>query len=147
MEKVHTIFTMGNMDAEKGVTYFHEPLQPPNRAVMEPYKHMYMGEYLDVLLDKSSLPPDYKSSSGKPEFHQSIRFADGRDMDFKSIPYWCDMFVTPPILLGWDFLGVSTSYTGLRYYYHAKQIITKKLDKGTCLVPHHAIGSPVQAKI
>ncbi|CDS03968.1 hypothetical protein LRAMOSA06923 [Lichtheimia ramosa] len=105
-EKVHVIFTMGNMDNEKGVTHFHEPYQPPSRDVMVPYKHTYMGNFIEGLVDQSSIPKDHVSGiGGKAYFNQLLKFTDGRDIDFKSIPYWCDMFVTPPILLGWDLLG------------------------------------------
>ena len=111
-EKVHVIFTMGNMDNEKGVTHFHEPYQPPNMDAMIPYKHTYMGDFIQGLVDPTSIPKDHISGvGGKAYFNQLLKFTDGRDIDFKSIPYWCDMFVTPPVLLGWDFLGVSMEHS------------------------------------
>ncbi|KAI9496759.1 thioesterase-like superfamily-domain-containing protein [Zychaea mexicana] len=103
-EKVHVVFTMGNLDSEEGINFMHEPYQAPNRAAMTPFKHIYMGEYLECLADRSTFGKDHLSM-GKPEFHQSLQFKDGRDIDFKSIPYFCDLFVTPPMLLGWDYLG------------------------------------------
>lgn len=104
IEKVQTVFTMGNMDAEEGVTNFYEPYQAPNRERMTPFKHAFMGDFLIGKLDHSNIPSEGKAQ-GTPEFHQSLQFSDGRPIDFKSMPYWCDMFVTPPILLGQEVLG------------------------------------------
>ncbi|KAI9252913.1 thioesterase-like superfamily-domain-containing protein [Phascolomyces articulosus] len=97
-EKVHVIFTMGNMDTEEGVTYFHEPYQPPNRDVMEPYNFVFMSEFVESRLDLTGSAEG--ETPGRPEFNQSIKFKDGRETDFKAIPYWCDMFIPPPVMLG-----------------------------------------------
>ncbi|KAI9495255.1 thioesterase-like superfamily-domain-containing protein [Zychaea mexicana] len=102
-EKVHAIFTMGNMDTEEGVTYLHEPYQPPDRSIMEPFQYFFMGDYVESLLDQTGTAKDGKP--GKPEFNQSIKFKDGRETDFKAIPYWCDMFIPPPGMLGEEVLG------------------------------------------
>ncbi|KAI9315463.1 thioesterase-like superfamily-domain-containing protein [Dichotomocladium elegans] len=105
IEKVHAIFTMGNMAEEAGVTHLHEPYQAPNPSKMVPFQSAFMGEFLDCMVDPSTLH-DFPNGMGKPVFDQLLQFSDGRDIDFKSIPYWCDMFVSPPLLLGQDFLGV-----------------------------------------
>ncbi|KAI8137317.1 thioesterase-like superfamily-domain-containing protein [Fennellomyces sp. T-0311] len=102
-EKVHVIFTMGNMDGEEGVTHFHEPYQAPDRSIMEPYEYFFMGDYVEALLQK--VVTDDESGRGAPVFNQSIKFKDGRDTDFKAIPYWCDMFIPPPVMLGEETLG------------------------------------------
>lgn len=88
LEKVHCIVTMANMASEKGVTHMHKELTPPDRSIMEPFKHTFMGDFVEGLLDKSSLPSDYRYGKGKPEFNQLIGFSDGRPTDFKSIAYW-----------------------------------------------------------
>ncbi|KAI7847771.1 thioesterase-like superfamily-domain-containing protein [Circinella umbellata] len=103
-EKVHVIFTMGNLDSEEGVNFMHEPYQAPNKSAMTPFNHVYMGDFIGGYVDRSTMGKDYLSM-GKPEFHQALHFKDGRDIDFKCIPYFCDFFVTPPMLLGWDYLG------------------------------------------
>ncbi|KAI8139791.1 thioesterase-like superfamily-domain-containing protein [Fennellomyces sp. T-0311] len=108
-EKVHVIFTMGNMDAEEGVSFMHEPYQAPNRDAMVPFKHTFMGEFLTGLVDRSTMGKSHLHM-GKPEFHQALQYSDGRDIDFKCIPYFCDLFVTPPMLLGWDFLGLEVQF-------------------------------------
>ncbi|KAI8335669.1 thioesterase-like superfamily-domain-containing protein [Choanephora cucurbitarum] len=98
-DKVQGIFTMGNMDNEQGVTNFYKTLEPPNVNTLSPYKYFFMGEFLDVKFDMNNVSTD-EDVPGKPEVTQLIGFSDGRPVDFKSIPYWCDMFVPPPMLLG-----------------------------------------------
>ncbi|KAI8060665.1 thioesterase-like superfamily-domain-containing protein [Gilbertella persicaria] len=103
-DKVQGIFTMGNMDNEQGVTYYYKAPQPPNPDTLKPYRYMFMSEYLTTGFDLSTMPKS-DTEPGKPEVMQKIGFNDGRPIDYKSIPYWCDMFTTPPTLLGPSVLG------------------------------------------
>jgi hypothetical protein len=103
-DKVQGIFTMGNMDAEQGVTYFYNNPLPPSLDELEPYHYMFMGDYVNSKLDMRNFAKD-ENDIGKPEITQTMGFKDERPIDFKSIPYWCDMFITPPSLLGPVVLG------------------------------------------
>ncbi|KAI8374848.1 thioesterase-like superfamily-domain-containing protein [Blakeslea trispora] len=98
-DKVHGIFTMGNINSEQGVTHFYKPIEPPSVNTLTPYKYKFMGEFLDASFDMNNVPTD-SAVPGKPEVSQLIGFNDERPIDFKSIPYWCDMFIPPPMLLG-----------------------------------------------
>ncbi|KAI7895297.1 thioesterase-like superfamily-domain-containing protein [Mucor mucedo] len=99
IDKVHSIFTMKNMDSEKGVTYIYKnPLQHP-LDTLEPYTYPYMADFVDCLFDTSSFAKDEKDV-GKPEQTQVMTFKDGRPTDFKSIPYWCDMIISSAALIG-----------------------------------------------
>ncbi|KAG2203012.1 hypothetical protein INT47_013228 [Mucor saturninus] len=99
IDKVHSIFTMKNMDSEKGVTYIYKnPLQHPLDN-LEPYTYPYMADFVDCLFDTSSFAKDEKDV-GKPEQTQVMTFKDGRLTDFKSIPYWCDMIISSAALIG-----------------------------------------------
>ncbi|KAI8639972.1 thioesterase-like superfamily-domain-containing protein [Parasitella parasitica] len=98
-DKVQGIFTMGNMDNEKGPTHFYKnPLQPSTEH-LEPYNYVFMGEFLNTTIDKSKFPKS-DIEAGSPEVIHTMEFKDSRPIDFKSIPYWCDMFNPPPTLLG-----------------------------------------------
>lgn len=99
LDKVQCIFTMGNMDQEQGVTHYHKNPTPPTLDHLTPYHYTFMGEFLDCKFDLGNFPKD-DQTPGKPQITQTMAFKDGRPIDFKSIPYWCDMFITPPILLG-----------------------------------------------
>ncbi|KAI7901728.1 thioesterase-like superfamily-domain-containing protein [Cokeromyces recurvatus] len=100
IDKVQCIFTMGNMDNEQGPTFYHKnPTPPPTMNHLQPYSYLFMGEYLTAYFDMSSFPIN-DTEPGVPEVTQTMAFSDGRPIDFKSIPYWCDMFITPPSLLG-----------------------------------------------
>lgn len=103
-DKVQGVFTMGNMDSEEGVTHFHKNPSPPSLKNLTPYKYNFMGEFLDCQFDQSVFPKS-ESEAGKPEVTQIMAFTDGRPVDAKSVPYWCDMFITPPVLLGPAILG------------------------------------------
>lgn len=98
-DKVQGIFTMGNMDNEEGVTHYYKNPTPPSDEHLKPYDYIFMGEFLNSKFDTRSFPTD-DTTPGKPEVTQTMGFKDGRPIDFKSIPYWCDMFITPPTLLG-----------------------------------------------
>ncbi|KAI8969204.1 thioesterase-like superfamily-domain-containing protein [Mycotypha africana] len=102
--KLHCIFTIGNMDSEKGVTSFYRNPIAPSKEYIEPYHYAFMGEFLKTTIDATTFPRNDKQP-GKPEIIQTVEFSDGRNIDFKSIPYLCDMFVTPPSLLGPSVLG------------------------------------------
>jgi hypothetical protein len=101
---VHGLFTMGNMDNEEGVTYFTRPATFPNEEHLEPFQYNFMGQFLESKLDTRVFPPS-DEKEGIPEETHTMKFSDGRPVDFKSIPYWCDMFITPPFLLGPKILG------------------------------------------
>ncbi|KAI7895398.1 thioesterase-like superfamily-domain-containing protein [Mucor mucedo] len=103
-DKVQGIFTMGNMDTEQGVTHFYKNPSPPRLDHLQPYKYRFMGDFVDALFDKTIIPKA-ENDSHDPELTQVMNFKDGRPIDFKSIPYWCDMLITPPSLLGHGVLG------------------------------------------
>lgn len=121
IDKVHGIFTMGNMTTEKGRNHFHNSPKPPSRKDMVPYKYMFMSDYVTAYVDPSTFPrsgetgePILKRSvadtatvdvPGKPELSQSMAFSDGRPVDLKSMAYWVDMILPPPALLGSTFWG------------------------------------------
>ncbi|KAI9487814.1 MAG: thioesterase-like superfamily-domain-containing protein [Benjaminiella poitrasii] len=98
-DKVQCIFTMGNMDSEQGPIFYYKNRLPPSTEHLEPYNYIFMGEYLTTHFDMSSFF-ESDTKPGNPEVTQTMAFSDGRPIDFKSIPYWCDMFVTPPAMLG-----------------------------------------------
>ncbi|KAG2203011.1 hypothetical protein INT47_013227 [Mucor saturninus] len=103
IDKVQGVFTMGNMDAEKGVTNLHKHPTPPPLDHLVPYEYIFMGEFVDAKLDTHILPVEDRTN--QPELTQVIGFKDGREVDFKSMPYWCDMFLALPWLMGPTFLG------------------------------------------
>ncbi|KAI7846721.1 thioesterase-like superfamily-domain-containing protein [Circinella umbellata] len=103
-EKVHVIFTMGNMDTEEGVTHFHDAYQAPDRKAMEENEVFFMGDYVEGLMDRTIVPQE-EGKPGIPVVNQSIKFKDGRVTDFKAIPYWCDLFIPPPVMLGSEIMG------------------------------------------
>lgn len=102
-DKVQGIFTMGNMDAEQGVTNFYKN-PTPCLDNLEPFEYIFMAEFVNVKLDKRIFPTKDGKGLGKPELTQVMEFRDGRPIDFKSIPYWCDMFIPLPPLIGSTFL-------------------------------------------
>ncbi|KAG0747621.1 hypothetical protein G6F57_001866 [Rhizopus arrhizus] len=97
-EQVQSIITMGNMDSETGLTLFTDNPKPFSEEHLVPSKLDFMAEYLTVHLDPRYIGT--KDKAGKAVVNQRIGFSDGRLVDFKSIPYWCDMFIPPPIMLG-----------------------------------------------
>ncbi|KAI8145949.1 thioesterase-like superfamily-domain-containing protein [Fennellomyces sp. T-0311] len=108
--KTHSIITMGNMDGEKGVTYIHptEGAKPPSLELMKPTQMEFIKEYVNVYQDQSTLPihkQDGQIISGRPEVHHCVSFKDGRESDFKSLPFWADVFVHPVFSLGEQVLG------------------------------------------
>ncbi|CAO3598288.1 unnamed protein product [Absidia cylindrospora] len=105
VDKVLGVFTMGNMDNEQGASSDHDLPAPPNNGdrQLAPFSLFYMKELIEMEVDAASLPDP---TTIKPmEVHQTIRFRDQRPVDFKSIPFWCDNFVSPPNLLGPVFDG------------------------------------------
>lgn len=99
IDKVQGVFTMGNMDQEEGITHYHKHPPAPSQEHLEPYEYTFMGEFVDCKFDMRNFPTT-DEKPGNPEVTQTMSFKDGRPVDFKSIPYWCDMFITPPVLLG-----------------------------------------------
>lgn len=100
VEKVVGIFTMGNMDQEKGLSSDHHANIPvrPDQRVLTPYQFDNLNDLIYIKVDPNFIP-DPKES--KPmEMHQIIEFRDQRPIDFKSMPFWCDMLVPPPNNLG-----------------------------------------------
>ncbi|KAI8388352.1 thioesterase-like superfamily-domain-containing protein [Radiomyces spectabilis] len=146
VEKVHGIFTMGNMDNEQGVTHFHDAPKAPTKDTMVPYKYVFMGEFLTSKLDMSTAPrqPDGSLATpksaeilpGKPEVSHSMQFSDGRPIDFKSMPYWCDMFITPPALLGPNILGGPVWCPTMQLEVQFKRVPSGKEILGHYKAPH-----------
>ncbi|GAA5810033.1 hypothetical protein MFLAVUS_003449 [Mucor flavus] len=103
-DKVQTMFTMGNMDSEEGITCYHKRPVFSDLDKLEPFTYTFMSEFIDSKFETGSLPVNM-DDSGTPEYTQLMNFKDQRPTDFKSIPYWCDMILPPPFLLGQDVLG------------------------------------------
>ncbi|KAI9314635.1 thioesterase-like superfamily-domain-containing protein [Dichotomocladium elegans] len=106
--KTHSILTMGNMDAEKGVTFIHTPWseKPPSFQAMEPNIADFMSEYVELYQDMSTFPPVMGGETpGKPEVHHCVGFRDGRTIDYPSLAYYSDMFIHPNYSLGEKILG------------------------------------------
>ncbi|KAG1045497.1 hypothetical protein G6F25_000753 [Rhizopus arrhizus] len=97
-EKVHTVTTMGHIDSEQGLTVFTQNPQPPSLEHLVPFNYAFIGDKVSAKFDFHNFADDDRP--GKPEINQVIQFIDARPIDFKSIPFWCDMFITPPALLG-----------------------------------------------
>ncbi|KAG2223630.1 hypothetical protein INT45_009989 [Circinella minor] len=113
--KTLSIITMTNMDGETGLTLSKgetgvAPV-PPSMASMELTKMEFMEEYVDLYQDKSTYPKyDVQGNiirQGKAEIHHGYVFKDGRLTDFKSIPYWADLFVNPLYSLGPEVMGTN----------------------------------------
>lgn len=102
-DKVQGIFTMGNMETEQGVTRFYKNTLPFVDD-LKPHQYVFMSDFVNARFDERILPNN-KDDVGTPELTQVMGFKDGRSIDFKSIPYWCDMLITPPSLLGDSVLG------------------------------------------
>ncbi|KAI8341367.1 thioesterase-like superfamily-domain-containing protein [Chlamydoabsidia padenii] len=118
INKVHGIFTLGNMIAETGRIHYHKNPQAPSRDDMIDTRYVFMGDFVHAKVDPSTFPRSTKTGKrllqrpfygvddtdkvipGQPELSQSMSFADGRPIDLKSLAYWSDMFITPPLLLG-----------------------------------------------
>ncbi|KAI9274839.1 thioesterase-like superfamily-domain-containing protein [Phascolomyces articulosus] len=113
--KTLSIITMSDMNGETGITLSKgetgvAPV-PPQMATMEPAKMDYMGDYVDLYQDKSTYPVyDTQGNVIKPgraEIHHGYDFKDGRETDFKSLPYWADLFTNPLYSMGPQVLGKS----------------------------------------
>ncbi|KAI8096750.1 thioesterase-like superfamily-domain-containing protein [Halteromyces radiatus] len=100
VEKVYGVFTMGNMDNEEGLSADHDLPSPPNNG--DRTLTLHQGEYLkDIVVTHSDASLWPVPDSPQPmEVHQTTIFRDGRPIDAKSLAFWCDMFVSPPNMLG-----------------------------------------------
>jgi hypothetical protein len=134
-DKVQCIFTMGNMDNEQGPTYFYKNPTPPSQEHMEPYHYMFMGDFVNCTFDMRSFPKS-DTEPGLPEVNQTMAFSDGRPIDFKSIPYWCDMFITPPTLLGPAVLNGPVWCPTMQLEVQFKRKPTGHQILGHCVAPH-----------
>ncbi|KAI9480236.1 thioesterase-like superfamily-domain-containing protein [Zychaea mexicana] len=109
--KTHSIITMANMDGEKGLTYETlEAAKPPSTETMQHSQMDFMHQYIDIYQDMSTYPIRDQASGkticpGRPEVHHSVCFKDGRETDFKSIPFWADLFIHPMYSLDNELLG------------------------------------------
>ncbi|KAL0092464.1 thioesterase-like superfamily-domain-containing protein [Phycomyces blakesleeanus] len=138
-DKIQGVFTMGNMLNEQGVTVLHKPLTPPSRENLEPFKYIFMGDMVNSKIDHSMLPKsdnDGVQTPGTPEHHHLISFSDNRSVDFKSIPYWCDMFITPAANLGTDVWGGSIWCATMQMEIQFKRIPTGKEVLCSFITPH-----------
>ncbi|ORX59534.1 hypothetical protein DM01DRAFT_1333000 [Hesseltinella vesiculosa] len=102
LDKVVSVVTMGNIANEKGVTHFHK--LPSSHALDK--TRVYQSDPNNFLPGVTRISLDtacHRASSSTardPELHQVVEFVDQRPMDAKSLPFWCDMFSTPPSQLG-----------------------------------------------
>ncbi|ORX45250.1 hypothetical protein DM01DRAFT_1386593 [Hesseltinella vesiculosa] len=116
--KVYGVFTMGNMDHETGKSFEHKNVKAPSIENMVPFPYVFMGDFVEAKVDLSTFPisedgglalargfsgSEDKVVQGRPELSQLMNFSDGRPIDVKCLPYWCDMFLPPPVLLGIKF--------------------------------------------
>ncbi|KAI8638295.1 thioesterase-like superfamily-domain-containing protein [Parasitella parasitica] len=134
-DKVQGIFTMGNMDNEQGPTHFYKNPSPPSDQHLEPYNYVFMGEFLETTFDMRSFPKS-DTEAGKPEVTQTMGFKDGRPIDFKSIPYWCDMFLTPATLLGPAILDGPVWCPTMQLEVQFKRKPSGKRIRGHYVAPH-----------
>lgn len=113
---------MGNMEFEKGKTYYHDNPKAPSIKNMQPYKYQFMGDYVDAKVDFSTFPTSQKTGQtlyarpfvpdesdsiipGKTELSQCLSFSDHRPVDYKSLALFSDFMITPPFLLGSTYWG------------------------------------------
>ncbi|KAI8074828.1 thioesterase-like superfamily-domain-containing protein [Gongronella butleri] len=112
---VYGVFTMGNMHEEQGRTHYHKNKIAPSTDAMEPFQYVFMGDFINAKVNMSTFPRDGNGEpvlvrgshggsdevvDGQPELSQCMGFRDERPVDVKSIPYYCDMFIAMPLLLG-----------------------------------------------
>ncbi|KAG1440424.1 hypothetical protein G6F56_011933 [Rhizopus delemar] len=96
-DKLQAMITMGNMDAEEGLTHYTDCPKPFDLKNLVPHQFEWMKDFLNVRFDTRFF--SHNNQPGRAEVNQQIGFKD-KAVDFKSIPYFCDMFVPPPIMLG-----------------------------------------------
>jgi hypothetical protein len=96
VDKVLGVFTMGNMASETGVSRDYDLPLPPNEADLQPYNFVYMNDLVEIMADSQPDPTQERPMA----VNQTIRFKDQRPIDMKSMPFWCDMFLSPPNMLG-----------------------------------------------
>ncbi|KAF7728132.1 hypothetical protein EC973_006647 [Apophysomyces ossiformis] len=105
VENVYSVTTMGNMEQEEGPTHLHKPWLAPAERELEDFDFLFMNEHVKAKINKHNLPVPLDADRGeempgKPEHDHVISFRDGRSVDFKSIPYWSDMLISPVSNLG-----------------------------------------------
>ncbi|KAG0171304.1 hypothetical protein DFQ28_010787 [Apophysomyces sp. BC1034] len=108
VENVYSVTTMGDMHSEKGATHLHKPWQPPREEDLEDFQYDFMGEHVIAKINTRNLPVPLvgdDQTPGRAEHDHIIEFRDGRPVDFKSIPYWSDMLISPPANLGTNVHG------------------------------------------
>ncbi|KAI8338474.1 thioesterase-like superfamily-domain-containing protein [Chlamydoabsidia padenii] len=102
VDKVLGIFTMGNMNNEQGVSATHDDRpQPPNEQDLREFDFTFMRDLVEMTADSQPDPNQVLPM----EVHQTSRFKDQRPIDAKSMPFWCDMFLSPPNMLGPQVFG------------------------------------------
>ncbi|KAI8332317.1 thioesterase-like superfamily-domain-containing protein [Chlamydoabsidia padenii] len=151
INKVHGIFTMGNMEIETGRTNYHNNIKAPSRDLMVPYKYTYMSEFVTSHVNPSTFPKSKETGQpllgfiaadddnilpGQPELSQCMSFSDGRPIDLKSLAYWSDMFITPPLLLGPIYWGGPIWCPTMQLEIQFKRIPTTKQILCHFNVPH-----------
>ncbi|KAI9028126.1 thioesterase-like superfamily-domain-containing protein [Phycomyces nitens] len=138
-DKIQGVFTMGNMLNEQGVTSLHKPITPPSRENLTPFKYVFMGDLVDCKIDLSKFPKTDSNgaqTSGEAETHHLISFTDKRAVDFKSMPYWCDMFISPAANLGKDVWGGDIWCATMQMEIQFKRIPTGKEVFCSFITPH-----------
>ncbi|KAI9262744.1 thioesterase-like superfamily-domain-containing protein, partial [Sporodiniella umbellata] len=125
VEKVQSMVTMGNMDAEQGLTHLTDPLTPFDRTHLKPFRFLWMADYLQLRLDTRHLGS--LDRPGRAEVNQELGFVD-RPVDVKSLPYLCDMFIPPATMLGEAVHGGKVWVPTLQLEIQFKQKIPKQTD-------------------
>ncbi|KAI8976920.1 thioesterase-like superfamily-domain-containing protein [Pilobolus umbonatus] len=100
-DKTISIITMGDLHKEHGLTYTYKPMTLVPVDQLTEYTYPYLSHTVNTSIDLTKLPSE---QPGLPELNQVIEFKDHRPNDFKSIPYWCDMILSPPTFLGKNIL-------------------------------------------
>lgn len=96
-EKVLSIVTMGNLDAEDGITLYPNKLYAAAADTFEPYSLNFLMDVIDFKMKKLSFSK-INTEAELPAVQHIGQFLDGEPLSFKSIPFWSDVFFRPPIL-------------------------------------------------
>lgn len=110
--RAHSIFNMGNMLAELGITYTNQEttVEPPKLENMVSKKPPFFETRLNQKLDKTMKVARRDKASkvetpGETEWRHLIEFKDGRPMDFKATAAMADTAIPTAWNLGNDKLG------------------------------------------
>ncbi|KAI8989266.1 thioesterase-like superfamily-domain-containing protein [Pilobolus umbonatus] len=128
-ERVKSIVTMGNMDGEEGITLYTKNHAPPSEDILVELEYPFMKGLVKTSLDVTAFA--IEEHEGRPEVDTKMAFGDDRPIDFKSMPFWCDMSMTPPVLLGEKALGGSVWCPTMQL-----EVQFKRKPSGTAVLGH-----------